>query len=468
MQQSSTGTVGSARLRRPALWTAAILLCPVLGGCAALTNPVGDGVPVRHLDPHLLGKPRDGAQTIPLSLLGQPAPEVYRLAAEDVLGVWIESVLGDKGVVLPVYAAPAVQIRDQRRLPPAAGYPVTVREDGTVALPLVDPVPVQGLSLAQAEDAVRAAYTKKGILPAGKERVLVTLLQPRTYHVVVVRQESNGTVAVSDATFPGSKRGTGHLIDLPAYENDVLHALIETGGLPGLDAYNSVIIHRGANLKAPPAPARLGAPLEAPPSPESVPWPQVIHIPLRLPPGVPPPFGPQDVVLRTGDVVFLEARDADVFYTGGLLPPGEFILPRDVDLNVVEAITRVKGPLVNGAFGTNTLAGNLINPGIGNPSPSLLSVLRRTPDGGRIIIRINLNRAMRDPHENILVQPGDVLILQEQPSEALARFFTQTLFNVTMTWQAIHNRFFTGVVDINAPQNVPARIGVANSIVTTP
>ena len=45
-----------------------------LGGCAALTNPVGDGVPVRHVDPHLLGKPKDGAKTIPLSLLGQPAP----------------------------------------------------------------------------------------------------------------------------------------------------------------------------------------------------------------------------------------------------------------------------------------------------------------------------------------------------------------------------------------------------------
>ncbi len=425
---------------------------------------------MRHVDPHLLGKPKDVAKTIPLSLLGQPAPDVYRLAAEDVLGVWVESVLGDKGVVLPVYAAPAVQIRDQRRLPSAAGYPVAVREDGSVALPLIDPVPVQGLSLGQAEDAIRAAYSKKGILPPGKERVLVTLLQPRTYHVVVVRQESNGTVAVSDVTIPGGKRGTGHLVDLPAYENDVLHALMQTGGLPGLDAYNAVIIQRGVSLKAaPPGPARLGAPLDTPPCfAEGGPVPQVIHIPLRSPPGVPVPFGPQDVILQSGDVVFLEARDAEVFYTGGLLPPGEFILPRDIDLDVVGAITRVRGPLVNGAFGTNTLAGNLINPGIGNPSPSLLSVLRRTPDGGRIIIRVNLNRALRDPRETILVQPGDVLILQEQPSEALARFFTQTFFNFSLSWQAIHNRFLTGVVDVNAPQNIPARIGITNVVPTTP
>jgi hypothetical protein len=129
---------------------------------------------------------------------------------------------------------------------------------------------------------------------------------------------------------------------------------------------------------------------------------------------------------------------------------------------------RVKGPLVNGAYGTNTLAGNLINPGLGNPSPSLLTVLRRTPGGGRIPIRVNLNRAMRDPKENILVQAGDALILQEQPSEAIVRYFTQTLFNFTMTWQPVHGRFINGVVDVNAPQNIPSRIGITNVIPTNP
>jgi protein involved in polysaccharide export with SLBB domain len=450
------------------LWAAAGLLCAALSGCAALTNPVGDGVPVRHLDPDLLGKPKDITRTIPLSLLGQPAPDVYRLAPGDVLGVWVEGVLGDKGVVLPVYAAPQIQIRDQRRLPPAAGYPVAVREDGTVVVPLVDPVPVRGMSLAEAEDAIRAAYRKKGILPPGRERVLVTLLQPRTYHVVVVRQEMTAPVPAGEVFQPGGKRGSGQPVDLPAYENDVLHALTQTGGLPGLDAYNGVIIYRAASAGPPPARPGLGAPVETLPPPSVVgpppcPTPAVIHIPLRLPPDTPPPFGPQDVILQSGDVVFLEARDADVFYTGGLLPPGEFILPRDVDLDVVGAIVRVKGPLVNGAFGTNTLAGNLINPGIGNPSPSLLTVLRRTPGGGQVAIRVNLNRALRDPHENILVQPGDVLILQEQPSEALARYFTQVLFNFTATWQAIQSRFFTGVTDVNTIQNVPARIGVVNN-----
>ena len=32
--------------------------------------------------------------------------------------------------------------------------------------------------------------------------------------------------------------GTGQIIDLPAYQNDVLTALARTGGLPGTDAKN--------------------------------------------------------------------------------------------------------------------------------------------------------------------------------------------------------------------------------------
>jgi hypothetical protein len=36
-----------------------------------------------------------------------------------------------------------------------------------------------------------------------------------------------------------------------------------------------------------------------------------------------------DVVLQSGDVVFVQSRKMDVFCTGGLLPPGEHILPNN-------------------------------------------------------------------------------------------------------------------------------------------
>jgi hypothetical protein len=201
-------------------------------------------------------------------------------------------------------------------------------------------------------------------------------------------------------------------------------------------------------------------------SPPSVPLPGqlVQRIPLRLPPGQPLPVHPEDVVLHQGDVVFLEARDDEVFYSGGLLPPGAFILPRDHDLDVLAAVALVRGPLINGDFGGSNLSGDLVNPGIGNPSATLLVVVRRTPGGGQVAIRIDLVRALRDPRERIPVHPGDVLILQEKPGEALARYLTQTFFNFNVFWQAFHSCFATGVVDVSAPDRLPNRVGVVNTV----
>ena len=42
------------------------------------------------------------------------------------------------------------------------------------------------------------------------------------------------------------RRGSGFAVDLPAYENDVLNALALTGGLPGSDAVNEIVIYRGS------------------------------------------------------------------------------------------------------------------------------------------------------------------------------------------------------------------------------
>jgi hypothetical protein len=168
------------------------------------------------------------------------------------------------------------------------------------------------------------------------------------------------------------------------------------------------------------------------------------------------------VVLQTGDVVFLEARDEELFYTGGLLPPGAFVLPRDIDLDVIEAVARVRGPLINGAFGGSNLSGTLIQPGIGNPSPTLLVVLRRTPGGGQVPIVVDLRNALRHPEERLLVRAGDVLILQEKPSEALARYVSQTFFNFNLVWQVVHERFATGIVDVATPDRLGQRLGTLN------
>ncbi|MCC6420326.1 MAG: polysaccharide biosynthesis/export family protein, partial [Gemmataceae bacterium] len=434
-----------------------LLLCagPLLAasgsGCAALTNPVAQGVPVRRLPPEMLAHPKNGEVSIPLTLLRQPPQPVYRLAPGDVLGVWIEGILGDRALVPPLHVPPPVLIRDQRRLAPALGYPIPVAENGTITLPLIDPVPVRGLSVAEAHRLVRDTYTKKGLLKAGEERVFVSLLQPRVYQVLVLRQESPAFLPGPEGVVSTGKRGTGNLIELPAGENDILHALTVTGGLPGLDAYNAVIVFRGCFIDGTDGAALLQGYQANPASPLAHAvgrQAQVIRIPLRAHPYKVPPIRPEDVVLRTGDVVYLEARDQDIYYTGGLLPGGEHILPRDRDLDVVGAIARVRGPLLNGSFSTSNLAGNLVNPGMGNPSATLLTVIRQLPGGGQVPIKVDLALALNDPRERLLVKAGDVLILQEKPQEALARYISTSFFNFSVAWQVVRSQFINGVVDV--------------------
>ena len=109
------------------------------------------------------------------------------------------------------------------------------------------------------------------------------------------------------------------------------------------------------------------------------------------------------------------------------MPAREIPLPRDVDITAVEAIVRAGGPLVNGGLSANNLSGQIVAKGIGHPSPSLLSVLRRTPDGRQVNIRVDLYRALRDPRENVIIEPGDMLILQETPGEAMSRYATNVV-----------------------------------------
>jgi protein involved in polysaccharide export with SLBB domain len=412
-----------------------ICLAVLSSGCAALTNPVADGIPVSLLPDDVLGPSREGLKPIPLNLLGQEPPDIYLLAPGDVLGIVIESVLGERNAPPPVHL-------DVEKGPPAFGYPVPVREDGTIVVPLIKPVKVAGLSLIEVQEKLRQEYTvKKEILKPGAERILVSLMRPRRYQVLVMR-EDGGQAGVPagpgigngiGATLVGaSRKGTGVSLELPAYENDVLNALTRSGGLPGTDAKNEVIVQRKP---------RKGDPRGAP---------EIIRIPLRMRPGDPIPFRPEDVVLQNGDTVFVESRDVEVFYTAGLLGSGQYPLPRDYDLNVIQAIATVRGPLINGGFIQGAFGGTSTNTGIGTPSPSLVTVLRQTSKGTQIPIRVDLNLAFREPRERLLIQPGDIIVLQETSSEALTRYFT-TVFRLNFTSPFLNESTLQGTATVTGP-----------------
>ena len=610
-----------------------MLTLSALSGCAAI-RPL-HGVPARFLPEELKGCSRENQQMIDLSYLRQQAPAEYMVDSGDVLAIYIERVLGLRD------QPPINQPLDPTQ-PPTLGYPLTVRDDGTLSLPLIQPIFVRGKTIPQVERDIRHAYTvgRRLLLP-GQDRIVVTLHKERQHRILVIRQELQSdilsAVSVSGGSLGAAKKGTGHVVSLPAYKNDVLNALVQSGGLPGLDAENVVYIMRGRRARPTPAqpvlqqpqqprptfsqpnptmqpryqqqpiqqqpyqqqPVQLpGGPLPQPgygpmsstspqdrndlsrhdlssasdsgvivraqspdmaqplpaghgryssgiqqvdyrtgpprpgdqfstnspeqltplstrqvmdlayykvsssgvgrvvqapfqklfnredavspagcstcqtptvspqmmlatpqmspqfaqqwqppaqqfqpqqfpqPAPQQQ-WQQPagwanaqqiarggycdqqnsIRIPLRLEDFETVNFTEQDIILEDGDIVFIASRDDENFYTGGLLGGGEYTLPRDRDLDILEAIAIAEANnRQGGGSGSSALNSDV------SISPSEAVILRKLPNGTQVPILVDLYRARTRASERINIQPGDYIIVQYTKMEAVGAF----------------------------------------------
>lgn len=416
---------------------ALILVSFTLTGCPIARNSVP---PHCVIGPRAYDAPKASKEPLNFVLLRQDPPDVYLLGPDDVLGIYIERILGQPEI------APPVHYPEGGDLPPAVGYPIPVRADGTISLPMVPPVPAEGLTLAQVERLIKAAYTiDKELLIQGEERIMVTLIKPRNYSVLVIREDTATSRNVAEGERSGeltlgrSKRGQTYALELDAYENDVLHALAEGGGLPGLDAKNEVTILRGAFRDAQNVNPTIRAYIEDPGvgglSPEGLSNvlttnPNVTKIPLRLGPGDPPlNITQEDIILNDGDIVFIESRDAEVFYTGGLLAGGQFPIPRDYDLDVLGAIAMAGGSIASGSgYSSGGRGGTGANGSI--IPPTRITVVRQT-NHQQMIVRINAKKALLDPQARILIQPNDLVLLEYTEMQA---FMNILLNNFSMTF----------------------------------
>lgn len=157
---------------------------------------------------------------------------------------------------------------------------------------------------------------------------------------------------------------------------------------------------------------------------------RIIKIPVRLGPGETVDITEQDVILEDGDIVFIESRDTEVFYTGGLLGGGQFTLPRDYNLNVLEAIAVSQGQRQGGggvSRGTNSMGGpSSLNSDVSISGSSVI-ILRYLPDGRMVPIEVNLYKARTDVAEQVIIQPGDYILLQYTKLEACAAFIERNL-----------------------------------------
>ncbi len=155
-------------------------------GCTSIMT---NAIPASQLPPSLMVGPRCPRVPIDFTLLRQQPPPSYLIGPRDILGIFIQDILGRRDEPPPVFTlATGPGSVDP---PLVVGNPVTVSEDGTIILPRIPPLRVAGLTVGQVDALIRRAYTVDfRLLQPGREQVNVTLMRKRLHRVVVVRDDA--------------------------------------------------------------------------------------------------------------------------------------------------------------------------------------------------------------------------------------------------------------------------------------
>lgn len=462
--------------------------------------------------------PRSEQRSIDLRLLGQTPPPEHLVSDGDILGIYIEGNDDSSVSEMPV------RFPDDRNVAPAIGYPTPVRNGGIIRVPNLGILHVSGQTVWQIEERIRHIMTTgpDASLRPDKTQIHVSLMWKRAVNVMVVRQEeSSPTKLIAPSNGTNADRRSGQVVELPAFRNDVLNALLETGGLPNDQAENAVYIFKrndrrlagqpGITANAPlvsqaafggqqpffglspaqmaaytsvvkqlPPPTTTGGsiqqvaysaagpvllpgsnspasvplapllrgghtepmsyslneqiPVSQPPCQTCVPdsrHPNAIRIPLALAHGEILPFTQNDVILEDGDIVLVESREDEHFFTAGLLGGGQFALPRNQDIDVLDAVlladtysrqTQLNSP-------TRAIGGvSALNRDV-TVGASRVVIERKTEDGHTQRFRVNLYHAMKNPNQRILIEPGDRLYLEYTTVEACLAFFERHLLD---------------------------------------
>ncbi len=403
-------------------------------GCHSLESH-RDPVPASRLPCQLRTKAKGCQMPFPLTSLGQDKPAAHTIGPGDKLGVYVYGVIPSSKDESPLIQR--TQPVNQRYYPPngsvagaTIGLPMEVDPDGMLDLPIIGRVDFSGMTLTQASDKMKGLYREKKILKSGSERAQISLITPRVRRIVVIRED---TPAPNVTMLPAGQvdhihRGSAEVIDLPIYENDILHALAATGGLPGTDAAREIWVFKRKGLTNPHAicPAELRVHTvgyHEQSGCEDECGKQVINVPLVGCPGEGTPYTQSNVILEEGDVVFLPRRE-EYFYTGGLIGGAKIPLPRDQDVDVIEAISLAQGS-IGGPLGKSGFALATGSPGH-MVRPSRVTIVRKLSDGRQFSIQVDLKRAMMDPKERVLIQADDLVMLEFKKHEAIT--------NAVMNW----------------------------------
>jgi polysaccharide export outer membrane protein len=293
-------------------------------------------------------------------------------------------------------------IRGGHEAQPPDPTPARVAADGTIVLPHVGPVAVAGLDASEASRAVAAAAVAREIYR--QPQVDVKVVEP----------------AVSRITVLGAV-GTPGVYEIPRGACDVVGAIAAAGGLTE-EAGNAIdLVQAAAPLAAttPVAgsqgavPAAYAAPLSvAATGPQTAAFgPSGVRrqrIDLEALERTPEAARPQ-YWLQDQDVVMVLPREKQFFHVTGLVSkPGQFELPGDQDVRVLDAIA---------------IAG-----GLSTPVANRALLIRQRPEGGEpAIVKLQLSQCKSRGEENLRLGPGDLLTVENTVAtgvyEALSRLF---------------------------------------------
>ncbi|HTQ40703.1 MAG TPA: polysaccharide biosynthesis/export family protein [Pirellulales bacterium] len=377
-----------------ACWGSVLLAIAQCCGCAH-NEFQATKLPTKYLAPNV-----DNVQTVDLSKLSAPAVNSEAIDRGDVLAVTVDSSFNGTNDRRPTVT------------------PVRVGDDGNANVPLIGRVPLAGLTLSAAEQAISTASVERGIF---RDPVVTVTMQ---------RQRMNKVTVIGAVENPG-------IYELPRASSALLNALVVAGGL-NKDAGTEVELHRPPHLngdsrlahtydgngltqtKADPSTVQAAYTDQPTPQTEAIAGSAADNIAGNGNPqwvagggGATPPVstridlaqavkqGDQSYYLNDGDVVMVYKRDPHPVHVIGLVrEPGEFELPVNREMRMLDALAKAKG--------------------VSSQLADKVHVIRQMPGQTEpIVIDISLHEAKTSGKGNIRLASGDIVSVEQTPATVM-------------------------------------------------
>lgn len=352
-----------------AVWLCAFLVCQ---GCAS------GAMLARDLPRDWHAVAASNAQTVDLSKLASATIPQDLIAQGDVI---------------------AVDLRVGLKKDDNPNFTTRVQENGEIDLPFIGSIPIVGMSMQDAEQAIRTSAIRRDVYRDPK--VTVSMVRPRVNRITVI-----GAV---------NKPGT---IELRPGNSDLLQAITAAGNLAEEAGTIVEVRHPGfqpgtAPQGGSPAIAAGGADGVISASGEMAPvaltGAKTLKVDLAS-------IGSEGVGIPTltdGTVIWVDKQDPLPLTVVGLVAtPGQFEFPVGQDLSVLDAIS--------------------LSRGINNPVANKIYVIRKRPGVAEpLLIEVSYSRAKRNGRENILLQPGDVVSVEQTPATVIVDVVKTASFGIS-------------------------------------